>query len=68
MSSSSSCNSDASLSSDDEYYGNNGEEFRGSVLNNRYCLIDKIGYGSYSSVWAAYSITALNYLQNRMVV
>ena len=57
MSRSSSYSSNASLSSDDEYYGDNGEEFRNSVLNNRYCLIDKIGYGSYSSVWLAYSIT-----------
>ena len=57
MSRSSSYSSSASLSSDDEYYGDNGEEFRNSVLNNRYCLIDKIGYGSYSSVWLAYSIT-----------
>ena len=45
-----------SLSSDDEYYGDNGEEFRGSILNNKYALIDKIGYGSYSSVWLAYCI------------
>ena len=36
--------SEVSLSSDDEYYGDNGEEFRGSVLNNNYTLIDKIGY------------------------
>lgn len=45
-----------SMSSDDEYYGDNGEEFRGSVLNNNYTLIDKIGYGSYSSVWLSYSL------------
>jgi|SaaInlStandDraft_5_1057022.scaffolds.fasta_scaffold06427_5 serine/threonine-protein kinase SRPK3 len=57
MSRSSSYSSNASLSSDDEYYGDNGEEFRNNVLNNRYCLIEKIGYGSYSSVWLAYSIT-----------
>lgn len=56
MSRSSSYDSDASLSSDDEYYGDNGEEFRSSILNNKYCLIDKIGYGSYSSVWLAYCI------------
>jgi len=56
MSRSSSYSSNASLSSDDEYYGDNGEEFRNNVLNNRYCLIEKIGYGSYSSVWLAYSI------------
>ena len=24
------------LSSDDDYYGDNGEEFRGEVLNNKY--------------------------------
>lgn len=59
MSRSSSTNT--SLSSDDEYYGDNGEEFRGSILNNRYALIDKIGYGSYSSVWLAYSISDNKY-------
>jgi len=48
--------SSTSLSSDDEYYGDNGEEFRGAILNNKYALIDKIGYGSYSSVWLAYCI------------
>jgi len=51
-----SSSNNTSLSSDDEYYGDNGEEFRGSILNNKYALIDKIGYGSYSSVWLAYSI------------
>lgn len=61
MSRSSSYDSDASLSSDDEYYGDNGEEFRNSVLNNKYCLIDKIGYGSYSSVWLAYCISDNKY-------
>ena len=45
-----------SLSSDDEYYGDNGEEFRNSILNNNYALIERIGYGSYSSVWLSYSI------------
>ena len=53
--------SNTSLSSDDEYYGDNGEEFRGSILNNKYALIDKIGYGSYSSVWLAYSINDNKY-------
>ena len=62
MSRSSSVSSnDTSLSSDDEYYGDNGEEFRGSILNNKYALIDKIGYGSYSSVWLAYSISDNEY-------
>merc|ERR1711918_85211 len=45
-----------SISSDEEYCGNNGEEFRKSILNNKYLLIDKIGYGSYSSVWLAFCI------------
>lgn len=53
MSRSSSCNS---LSSDDEYYGDNGEQFRGSIIQNRYALIEKIGYGSYSSVWLVFNI------------
>ena len=56
-----SSSSNTSLSSDDEYYGDNGEEFRGSILNNKYALIDKIGYGSYSSVWLAYSINDNKY-------
>ena len=50
--------SDVSLSSDDEYYGDSGEEFRGNVLNGpkgRYALIDKIGNGAYSSVWLAFN-------------
>jgi serine/threonine-protein kinase SRPK3 len=50
--------SDVSLSSDDEYYGDNGEEFRGNILNGpkgRYALIDKIGNGAYSSVWLAFN-------------
>ena len=35
-----SSSSNTSISSDDEYYGDNGEEFRGSILNNKYALID----------------------------
>lgn len=53
--------SSTSKSSDDEYYGDNGEEFRSAILNNKYCLIDKIGYGSYSSVWLAYCISDNNF-------
>ena len=56
--------SDASLSSDDEYYGDNGEEFRGKVVNGpkgRYALIDKIGYGAFSSVWLAYNCEKKEY-------
>ena len=50
-----------SESSDDEYYGDNGEEFRSSILNNKYTLIEKIGFGSYSSVWLSYCISDNNY-------
>ena len=52
----SSSESDYSVSSDEEYCGDNGEEFREEILNSKYALIEKIGYGSYSSVWLAYSI------------
>ena len=52
---------DSDMSSDDEYYGDNGEEFRGTILNNNYTLIEKIGFGSYSSVWLAYSIAREKY-------
>ena len=47
-------NSSVSSSSDDKYYGNNGDEFYGEVLCNKYVLIKKIGFGSYSSVWLIY--------------
>ena len=57
----SSSESDCSISSDEEYCGDNGEEFREEILNSKYALIEKIGYGSYSSVWLAYSITDDNY-------
>ena len=57
----SSSESDCSLSSDEEYCGDNGEEFREEILNSKYALIEKIGYGSYSSVWLAYSIPDDNY-------
>lgn len=52
----SSSESEYSLSSDEEYCGDNGEEFREEILNSKYALIERIGYGSYSSVWLAYSI------------
>ena len=57
----SSSESDCSISSDEEYCGDNGEEFREEILNSKYALIEKIGYGSYSSVWLAYSIPDDNY-------
>lgn len=34
----------------------NGNEFHGEVLKNRYLIIKKLGYGSFSSVWMAYDI------------
>lgn len=43
-----------SLSSDDEDFSINGDEFNGQVLIDRYVLIKKIGYGAFSSVWLTY--------------
>jgi serine/threonine-protein kinase SRPK3 len=57
----SSSESENSYSSDEEYCGDNGEEFREEILNSKYALIERIGYGSYSSVWLAYSIPDDNY-------
>jgi hypothetical protein len=34
----------------------NGNEFFGEVLKNRYLIIKKLGYGSFSSVWMAYDV------------
>ena len=56
-----SSSSDCSLSSDDEYYGDNGEQFRGEVIHNKYALIEKIGYGSYSSVWLVFDLLNKKY-------
>ena len=53
--------SKGSLSSDDEYYGDNGEQFRGEIIHNKYALIEKVGYGSYSSVWLVYNIQNMKY-------
>ena len=35
----------------------NGNEFFGEVLNNKYLIIKKLGYGSFSSVWMAYDVS-----------
>jgi serine/threonine-protein kinase SRPK3 len=44
-------------SSDNEvYHGYNGDQFYGEVLKNRYMLIDKLGYGAFSSVWLCYDL------------
>jgi len=34
----------------------NGHEFYGEVLKNRYLILKKLGYGSFSSVWMAYDV------------
>jgi serine/threonine-protein kinase SRPK3 len=34
----------------------NGHEFFGEVLKNRYLILKKLGYGSFSSVWMAYDV------------
>ena len=49
--------SDSNDSSDNEtYHGYNGDQFYGEVLKNRYMLIDKLGYGAFSSVWLCYDL------------
>jgi serine/threonine-protein kinase SRPK3 len=40
----------------------NGNEFYGEVLKNRYLILKKLGYGSFSSVWMAYDVE-----QNKLV-
>jgi len=50
-------NNEMSDSSDDDtYHGYNGDQFYGEVLKNRYMLIDKLGYGAFSSVWICYDL------------
>jgi serine/threonine-protein kinase SRPK3 len=39
------------MSSDDIDFSTNGDHLTNKVLNNRYLLLKKIGYGSFSSVW-----------------
>ena len=53
--------SSLSLSSDDEYCGDNGEQFREEILEGKYAIIHKIGYGAYSSVWLAFNLQNNNY-------
>ena len=43
-------------SNDETYHGYNGDQFYGEVLKNRYMLIDKLGYGAFSSVWLCYDL------------
>jgi len=43
-----------SISQDDVDYSSNGDIFYGEVLNERYVLIRKIGYGAFSSVWLTF--------------
>jgi serine/threonine-protein kinase SRPK3 len=39
------------MSSDDYDFSNNGDHLNNHVINNKYLLLKKIGYGSFSSVW-----------------
>jgi serine/threonine-protein kinase SRPK3 len=49
--------SDSNSSSENNaYHGYNGDQFYGEVLKNRYMLIDKLGYGAFSSVWVCYDL------------
>ncbi len=46
----------ASYSSDDHDYRKNGDRFFGEVLEKKYLILKKIGYGAFSSVWLSYHI------------
>jgi serine/threonine-protein kinase SRPK3 len=48
-------NSDSNSDSEDEV------NWQFQVLNNRYIIIKKLGYGSYASVWITYDITDSKY-------
>lgn len=49
-----------SLSSDELSIDDNGNEFLGDVLLNKYLLIRKLNCGAYSSVWISYNISDNN--------
>jgi serine/threonine protein kinase len=57
---SSSCDSNDSSSNESEYNKNKGNEFILKTLKNKYILIDKIGTGTFSSVWLAVNINDIN--------
>jgi serine/threonine protein kinase len=45
----------------------NGNEFYGEVLKNRYLILKKLGYGSFSSVWMAYDIDSNNLVAIKII-
>ena len=45
----------------------NGNEFYSEVLNNRYLIIKKLGYGSFSSVWMSYDININNLVAIKII-
>jgi serine/threonine-protein kinase SRPK3 len=52
---STSSSSSSEVSSESEYIDKNkGNQNLGVILNGRYVLIEKIGYGTFSAVWLAY--------------
>jgi len=61
MSNNDSSSSDEFYSSDEEYCGNNGNLFNNELLNRKYLLIKKIGYGAFSSVWLSFNFTNNQY-------
>ena len=52
--------SSSNSSENEVYHGYNGDQFYGEVLKNRYMLIDKLGYGAFSSVWLCYDLNYNN--------
>jgi serine/threonine-protein kinase SRPK3 len=49
------------ISSDEFDYSKNGDHLINSVIRNRYLLLKKIGYGSFSSVWFIYDFEYQQY-------
>lgn len=45
----------------------NGNEFYGEVLKNRYLILKKLGYGSFSSVWMSYDIETSNLVAIKII-
>ena len=68
MSSSENSNSDtdSDYSSDDSYFGNNGNIFNNEIINDKQLLIKKIGYGAFSSVWLSFN--HIDYLGKQLLL
>jgi serine/threonine-protein kinase SRPK3 len=61
MSSDSDIDTEQEYSSDECDYSKNGDHLQNNVLKDRYLLLKKIGYGSFSSVWFVYDWVEENF-------